>query len=291
MYPQLGAHDPVFRQRTQLTQFLLSASKAGIVMVLFVLPGGSATKHVFIGLTLLSLTLLNLPKKTSRAQLIPLLTVTMITFLLTCLFADGTPPPTVSHVPPAAIDNLPALSTSKSYSYTIFKFWFLTITRKSVRIATSTATLLFVALQSASLCLVTTPPEELAVSVQWFLAPLKWVGIPVKQIGFTLLLSLRFLSVVFDEIRNLALGIAVRGLDWNTLGPIGTIQVLMTAINQLFVKLFRTCENVAIAMRLRGFVGPEKHHLYLLGSNHTNWLANIMAIAIIGIVIFVSKRV
>jgi hypothetical protein len=43
--------------------------------------------------------------------------------------------------------------------------------------------------------------------------------------GLTLLLSLRFMAVAFEEIRNLALGVAARGVQWPTLGPAGGIRV------------------------------------------------------------------
>ncbi|RRT82007.1 hypothetical protein GW17_00048753 [Ensete ventricosum] len=54
--------------------------------------------------------------------------------------------------------------------------------------------------QSASLCLTTTPPEQLASALRWFMVPLSLVGVPVSEIILTLLLSLRFISLVFDEV-------------------------------------------------------------------------------------------
>ncbi len=45
-----------------------------------------------------------------------------------------------------------------------------------------------------------------------WLSPLGVLGVPVAEISLTLLLSLRFLAVVFEEVRNLALGLAAR--DW-----------------------------------------------------------------------------
>ncbi|GMH36137.1 hypothetical protein BSKO_04005 [Bryopsis sp. KO-2023] len=264
--------------------------QAGIILVLFLLPGGGASKQAFIAGVVLLLTLVNLPRRTSLAQLGPLLGMTLIYFVLTCFFADGAAPVTLSHVPPADVQGLPPLTTPQAYKYSYFKFWFLNVTRKSVRIAVSAACLVFVALQSASLCLVTTPPEELAMSVQWFLTPLRFLGLPVKEIGFTLLMSLRFLSVVFSEVRNLALGIAVRGLDWAALGGLGTFRVLTSTVSQLFVKLFRTCENVALAMRMRGFVGPEEHRLYLLGSKQFHWVENFLAIGFLTGISFVALK-
>ena len=41
----------------------------------------------------------------------------------------------------------------------------------------------------------------------------------------TLLLSLRFLSVVFDELRNLSLGLAARSVPWKQLPPGAGLQV------------------------------------------------------------------
>ena len=73
-------------------------------------------------------------------------------------------------------------------------------------------------LQSASLCLTTTPAEEVAVGVGMLLSPLRLIGLPVSEISLTLLLSLRFLAIVFEEIRNLALGLAARNIQWRAMG-------------------------------------------------------------------------
>lgn len=79
--------------------------------------------------------------------------------------------------------------------------------------------------QSASLCLTTTPAEELALGVKAYLSPLALLRCPVEEISLTLLLSLRFLAVVFDEIRNLALGLAARSVDWRSMGAGAGMQV------------------------------------------------------------------
>ena len=75
-----------------------------------------------------------------------------------------------------------------------------------------------VSMQSASLCLTTTPAEQLALGLRIWLTPLGLLGLPVAEISLTLLLSLRFLAVVFEEIRNLALGLAARNLQWRSMG-------------------------------------------------------------------------
>lgn len=69
-------------------------------------------------------------------------------------------------------------------------------------------TFLWKVFQSASLCLTTTTPEQLAFALRWFMLPLRYIGVSVSEIVLTLLLSLRFINLVFDEVRR------VRGLTY-----------------------------------------------------------------------------
>lgn len=57
-------------------------------------------------------------------------------------------------------------------------------------------------LQSASLCLTSTSPERVTQAIHWFLSPLKRFGAPIDEVTLTLLLSLRFTGLVFDEVSN-----------------------------------------------------------------------------------------
>ena len=99
-------------------------------------------------------------------------------------------------------------------------------------------------MQAASLVLVTTPAESLAMGLRSALRPLRLLGVPIQvqhrllchqsgaqrvllcqltqvaasmlqEITLTLLLSLRCLGLVFEDLRNLVLGLAVRGIDWS----------------------------------------------------------------------------
>lgn len=71
----------------------------------------------------------------------------------------------------------------------------------------------------------TTPAEQLALGLRIWLTPLGLLGLPVAEISLTLLLSLRFLAVVFEEIRNLALGLAARNVQWRSMGKGAGLQV------------------------------------------------------------------
>lgn len=70
----------------------------------------------------------------------------------------------------------------------------------------------------------------MALGLKFWLAPLRVIGVPVDEIALTLLLSLRFMSVVFDELRNLSLGLAARSVPWQRLPPGAGLQVRADAI-------------------------------------------------------------
>ncbi|GJW52709.1 protein ABCI12, chloroplastic [Tanacetum coccineum] len=74
------------------------------------------------------------------------------------------------------------------------------------------------------LCLTTTTPEQLAFGLQWFMKPLKYIGVPVDEVILTLLLSLRFINLVFDEVRIVALGIVSRRINWQQLATMETVE-------------------------------------------------------------------
>jgi len=99
----------------------------------------------------------------------------------------------------------------------------------------------------------------------------------VEHAGLTLLLSLRFMSLVFEEVRNLSLGLAARGIDWNGLGPAGGIQVLIRLGGRLFSNLMQRSDSIAQAMCARGFVGAQDHKLYSTSTQPSSTTANVVA--------------
>lgn len=88
-------------------------------------------------------------------------------FVFTALGADGVPPVLQQHSLPPALEGISApLTPDTPYSYVVFNlFGWITITRRSINLAITASALTFCALQSASLCLVTTPGEEMALGL------------------------------------------------------------------------------------------------------------------------------
>jgi general transcription factor 3C polypeptide 2 len=238
--------------------------------------------RVFVAGAVAGLTVATLPRRLWEAQLKRLAAICGLIFVFTAIGADGVPPLLQPRALPNAVEALPPLAPEAPYSYVLLNLGgFITVTRRSVNLAITAAALTFCALQSASLCLVTTPGEEMAVALQQWLAPLRILRVPTRRIGVTLLLSLRFMGLVFEEVRNLCLGLAARGVDWRAQGARGSMEVAARLLVRLFGNLFQRSDKIAQAMVVRGFLGPERHHLYMMRVNNTSVLANIAALALL----------
>lgn len=89
------------------------------------------------------------------------------------------------------------------------------------------------------------PPGDLSPPPSRWLSPLKPLGVPTQRIALTLLLSLRFMSLVFEEVRNLCLGLAARGVDWRAQGTRGSLEILGRLVVRLFGNLFTRSEKIS----------------------------------------------
>jgi energy-coupling factor transporter transmembrane protein EcfT len=241
------------------------------------------------------LTVATQPPRLWRPQLLRLSVICAFIFLGAALGADGVPPLLQPRAPPPALDGLTAaaaaaapslLTPDTPYSYVLWNAGIFTVTRRSVNLALTAASLTFCALQGASLCLVTTPGEEMALALRRFLWPLRLVGVQTRRVALTLLLSLRFMSLVFEEVRNLCLGLAARGIAWREQGARGSIEIAAQMTGRLFANLFERSEKIAQAMAVRGFLGPEDHQTYCMRANRTSSVANAVALVLLGVLMW-----
>jgi len=229
-----------------------------------------------------ALSVICLPRRLWVSQLKRLGFICGLIFLFTAVGSDGVPPLLQQHSLPGALEGLDLqLKPDTPYSYVLLNLGIITVTRRSINIAITAAALTFCALQSASLCLITTPGEEMALGLSRWLAPLRPLGVPTQRIALTLLLSLRFMSLVFEEVRNLCLGLAARGVDWRAQGGRGSLEILGRLVVRLFGNLFQRSEKISQAMVVRGFLGPERHRLYLMRSNESTLLGNAAALLLL----------
>ncbi|PKU80565.1 protein ABCI12, chloroplastic [Dendrobium catenatum] len=250
------------------------------LIALVVLP---ARSHIYmrIGLVLyLSfLSVLVLPARVWMDQLGRVAFLAGILFIMLGFGSDSVPPAVQLRTPPPSMIGLPDIPKSLAgYSYMIMKLGPFQLTRKGLSVASTSACLTFTIFQSASLCLTTTTPEQLASALWWFMYPLSFVGVSVDEVILTLLLSLRFINLVFDEVRNTALGIVARRICWQKLTFLETLDVFVMYVRRIFKNIFNHAEQISKAMIARGFRGDSSTHKIYLLSNSTFGLLDFVSL-------------
>ncbi|KAL6571543.1 hypothetical protein OROHE_003186 [Orobanche hederae] len=213
-----------------------------------------------------------------------------ILFVMTAFITDCEPSLLCSRSPPSSVTGLPAPPPSfQGYKYVIMKLGPLQLTRKGLYAAMTAACLTFTILQSASLCLTTTMPEQLAFALQWFILPLAKVGVPVAEVILTLLLSLRFINLVFDEVRNVALGIVSRRIKWQQLTMLETIDVFVAYVRRIFNNIYSHAAQITQAMIVRGFRGDCDSHRVSLSAGSSTKVANVVSCSCLVGLIFAAS--
>lgn len=165
----------------------------------------------------------------------------------------------------------------------------LVITRRSAELGLNGATLLVTVIQSTNLMLLTTPPEELVWALNWALAPLRIIGLPVDRLGFTLLLALRFLPLVQEELQNLLRSVATRAASARQLGRRGVLALVLAVAERLFRNVLLRAEQGAEALLARGALPLAPAQLQPPGP--TAVLGNALAVITLALVLVLRWKV
>ena len=123
--------------------------------------------------------------------------------------------------------------------------------RKALELGIKTSTLIFTVIHSVNLMLITTPPEDLVWAIKWFLAPLTLLGFPMDKLSFQLLLALRFLPLVQEELQNLFRSIGVRAIEFRKLGLKSTLGLFVTLGERLLSNILLRAEQGADSLMSR----------------------------------------
>jgi energy-coupling factor transport system permease protein len=230
-----------------------------------------------VGLLLLITLCSGLPLRLWRRSLPLLLLLALLVGLLACLLPASAVPPEplprppdeilLAPVPPAGVppDRLGLAWEVLRWgpvSLGPLSLGPLVVTRRSAELGINGATLLFTLIHSANLLLLSTSPEELVWALSWWLRPLAALGWPMERLGFTLLLALRFLPLVQEELQNLLRAIATRAVHLRSLGWKGGLALVLAVGERLLANVLLRSEQGADALMARGgrWLAPERLH-------------------------------
>jgi energy-coupling factor transporter transmembrane protein EcfT len=210
--------------------------------------------------------LLCLPKSYSLKQLLGVVKLCVVVGIFTLLAADAVNVPIQERIPTDAVmSGVEALKDHTTYKYTLLNLGIFKITRRSVNLAAAACALQFATIQSSVICLTTTSPEELTKAyTQFFLVPFRWLRlVNVSELSLSILLSFRFLGLIFEELQNIAKGMLARNISWKDLTLVSKVDIGTTLITKAVNNLLSISSQIARSMMARGYNASTFTHPHL----------------------------
>ncbi|MGI5888679.1 MAG: energy-coupling factor transporter transmembrane component T family protein [Oscillospiraceae bacterium] len=134
-------------------------------------------------------------------------------------------------------------------------FWGISIYEDGVFYSVRLILRLTALVASSALITCTTSPVEFSDAFEFFLAPLRWVGIQTADMALTLTIALRFIPTFMEETDRISEAQKGRGADLDT-GSLGKrIKAAVSILVPLFVSAFRRADGLALAMESRCYTG------------------------------------
>ena len=105
----------------------------------------------------------------------------------------------------------------------------------------------------STLMTLATSPLDLVWALEWYMAPLKYIKVPVDEIALLVMLAIRFIPLLFEETDRIIKAQKARGVDIESGGLIKKVRSLVPILVPLLYSVFRRADDLAIALTLRGY--------------------------------------
>ena len=165
------------------------------------------------------------------------------------------------------------------------------LSRKAFELGIKTSTLIFTVIHSVNLMLLTTLQEDIVWALSWFMKPLGKVGLPIDKWLFQLLLALRFIPLVQEELQNIIKSVSVRSINLRSLGFKKSINVLLTMVERLFLNIFLRIDQGADSLLSKKKISIKTNRYRAFDKkNSLTFIFNSLSICFICVAIVLRKQ-
>ncbi|MBQ3253121.1 MAG: energy-coupling factor transporter transmembrane protein EcfT [Acholeplasmatales bacterium] len=138
-----------------------------------------------------------------------------------------------------------------------------------------------------SLLTLTTMSTDINNGIEWVLAPLKLIKVPVGVFSMLISLTLRFIPTLFEESKKIMKAQASRGVDFQEGKLVEKINQIIALLIPMFVLSFKRADDLSNAMEARGYViGGKRTKLDVLKFRFLDYFSFIVMIALFVVVIW-----
>ncbi len=121
---------------------------------------------------------------------------------------------------------------------------------------------LIVMLSVSMILTATTTPLALTDALDWYLSPLRWMGVPTPILAMIIALALRFIPTILEDVERILKAQSSRGVDFKHGHIFAKFRAIISLIIPLFVSSFVRSDELANAMECRGYDPTSKRTKY-----------------------------
>lgn len=144
---------------------------------------------------------------------------------------------------------------------------------------------------TVTLLTLTTPAADLAYGMAVIIRPFRMFGFPTGRFAFLIIVSIRFLPVILQEIDQIAKAYKARWGSIRRTDPIALFSQMASLFILAFAHVYRRAESLSIGLEARGYrdeAGRVRRRTYRCGWRDAVGLSVVAAQSFVTIVIWYS---
>jgi len=154
------------------------------------------------------------------------------------------------------------LAPHSDYTHIAFSVGSLDIYYESLLEAGRILLRLVLMMMAAMILTSTTKPLDLTSAFEWYLYPLKFIGVPTHVLAMIISLALRFIPTILEDVERIMKAQESRGVNFGRGHIFSKIKAIISLIIPLFVSAFTRSDELANAMECRGYDPNAKRTKY-----------------------------
>jgi energy-coupling factor transport system permease protein len=146
---------------------------------------------------------------------------------------------------------------SKPGAETIFSWWIFSATDAGLHMGNLITMRVLFLFTVTTILTLTTSIVSLTDGLEILLKPLQKVGIPTQELVMTMVIALRFVLILAEELDKIIKAQMARGVAFDRGNFIQKTKKLFPVFLPLFINAFRRAEELIVAMEARSYTGGK----------------------------------
>ncbi|MBW6463485.1 MAG: energy-coupling factor transporter transmembrane component T family protein [Dethiobacteria bacterium] len=173
-------------------------------------------------------------------------------------------------------------------AHVIFSWWIFTATDAGMHMGNLISLRVFFLFGATTILTLTTSMVGLTDGMESLLNPLRKIGLPTQELVMTMVIALRFVLILAEELDKIVKAQMARGVAFDRGNFIQKTKKLFPVFLPLFINAFKRAEELIVAMESRSYTGGKgRTKMKTLHMGRVDLIAGLIMLIFSAIVILI----